>query len=312
MVHIRTADPAADFPQIAALLNTFEFEPVSAERLHEWDARQSAGRIRRRGVALDDNGAIVGYSVLDHETWMPPGTFELWALVDPARRGQGIGAALYDDALAIARGHGAVSFTSAVRDDDPAGLRFATRREFSIRRHAFKSLLDLGEFDEARFAEAIAQAEARGLRFLTLADAGNTPANQHKLYELNRDAAADNPGNDDSSFPPFEEFAQFVFGASWFRADGQILAADGERWVGLAAVAQFSDQLAYNAFTGVAREYRRQGLALALKLLAIRYARRYGATTIATDNDSQNAPMLAINRKLGYQPQPGRYLLHRP
>ncbi|HEY7850574.1 MAG TPA: hypothetical protein VIC27_10950, partial [Ktedonobacterales bacterium] len=26
-----------------------------------------------------------------------------------------------------------------------------------------------------------------------------------------------------------------------------------------------------------------------------------------TNNDSQNAPMLAVNRKLGYQPQPGFY-----
>ena len=34
------------------------------------------------------------------------------------------------------------------------------------------------------------------------------------------------------------------------------------------------------------------------------------ASIIAIDNDAQNAPMLAINRKLGYQPQPGKYLLH--
>jgi hypothetical protein len=31
-----------------------------------------------------------------------------------------------------------------------------------------------------------------------------------------------------------------------------------------------------------------------------------------TDNDSQNAPMLAINRKLGYQPEPGICRLIRP
>jgi hypothetical protein len=48
-------------------------------------------------------------------------------------------------------------------------------------------------------------------------------------------------------------------------------------------------------------------VAQALKLLAIRCARRYGAVYIRTHNDSENAPMLAINRKLGYQPQPGLY-----
>jgi hypothetical protein len=30
---------------------------------------------------------------------------------------------------------------------------------------------------------------------------------------------------------------------------------------------------------------------------------------IRTNNDSRNAPMLAINRKMGYQPEPGWHLL---
>jgi hypothetical protein len=48
-------------------------------------------------------------------------------------------------------------------------------------------------------------------------------------------------------------------------------------------------------------------VAQALKLHAIRCARRYGAVYIRPHNDSENAPILAINRKLGYQPQPGLY-----
>lgn len=63
----------------------------------------------------------------------------------------------------------------------------------------------------------------------------------------------------------------------------------------------------YNMVTGVDRAHRGHGVAQALKLLAIRCARRYGAIYIRTHNDSENAPILAINRKLGYQPQPGLY-----
>jgi hypothetical protein len=48
-------------------------------------------------------------------------------------------------------------------------------------------------------------------------------------------------------------------------------------------------------------------VALGLKLLAIRAARRHGARYLRTNNDSENAPMLAVNRKLGYQPAPGYY-----
>ncbi len=63
--------------------------------------------------------------------------------------------------------------------------------------------------------------------------------------------------------------------------------------------------------TGVVASYRGRKIALALKLLAIRYAWSHGAKTIRTHNDSLNAPMLAINRKLGYQPQSGKYRLRK-
>ena len=77
----------------------------------------------------------------------------------------------------------------------------------------------------------------------------------------------------------------------------------------MAAVGYFAaTNSMYNMVTGVDRAHRGRGVALAIKLLAIRCARRYGAVYIRTHNDSENAPMLAINRKLGYQPQPGLYL----
>jgi GNAT superfamily N-acetyltransferase len=309
MIAIRQAEPAADFPRIAELLSGYEPEPVSVEQLWEWERRMPAGRIRQRLVAVDSNGAIAGYGYIDHETWMRPDRFELWALVDPARRGAGIGAALYDHGLQLALAHGAASFASETRDDDPASLRFAERRGYRIDRHTFESTLDLTVFDEQRFAGAVEAAEAAGIRFFTMADLGDTAEARRKLYDLNRRTALDNPSAD-GTFPPFEEFQQFVFGASWYRADGQILAADGERWVGIAAVAHYPERnSAYNAFTGVERDYRGRGLAHALKLLAVRCAQRYGAAYIRTNNDSQNAPMLAINRKLGYRPEPGRYRL---
>ena len=67
----------------------------------------------------------------------------------------------------------------------------------------------------------------------------------------------------------------------------------------------------FNAFTGVRREYRGRGIALALKLLAIDFCCRSGAGRVRTNNDSKNAPMLAINRRLGYLPEPGWYATRR-
>ena len=66
-----------------------------------------------------------------------------------------------------------------------------------------------------------------------------------------------------------------------------------------------------NFITGVLPAYRGRKIAQALKLIAIRYAKARGANYIRTDNDSENAPMLAINRKLGYKSQTGVYLLYK-
>jgi RimJ/RimL family protein N-acetyltransferase len=55
-------------------------------------------------------------------------------------------------------------------------------------------------------------------------------------------------------------------------------------------------------FTGTLRAYRGRGLALAVKLASIRWAREHGITSMSTHNDETNAAMLAINRRLGYRP----------
>ena len=55
--------------------------------------------------------------------------------------------------------------------------------------------------------------------------------------------------------------------------------------------------------TGVVRAYRRPGIATALKVRTIEYARSVGAETIVTSNEENN-PMYTLNLKLGFEPKP--------
>ncbi|MBE2224121.1 MAG: GNAT family N-acetyltransferase [Anaerolineae bacterium] len=55
--------------------------------------------------------------------------------------------------------------------------------------------------------------------------------------------------------------------------------------------------------TTVRREYRRRGIATALKVHIIRFAQENGVQEIFTGNDSQN-PMYQLNLKLGFKSQP--------
>jgi GNAT superfamily N-acetyltransferase len=305
MITLRPLNLETDAARYAELRSIVSSKPITLLQVREWEEHFPRDGIRQRVVALDGNGVVVGYNNAAHVPYMLPNSFWIEVTVSPEFRRQGIGARLYDNVVEFACAQGATRLECEVRDHEPDWLSFVQLRGFKIDRHVFESTLDLAIFDEACFAGVIEAVQAQGIRFITLADAGNTEENQRKLYELNKRNSLDIPGSE-GTFPRFEDFHKFVFESSWFRAEGQILAADGERWVGLGAVGYFCNtNSTCNMHTGVLKEYRGRQIALALKLLTIRYSRACGAGVLRTDNDSQNAPILAINRKLGYKPEPG-------
>ncbi|MFN8443531.1 MAG: GNAT family N-acetyltransferase [Caldilineaceae bacterium] len=308
-MNIRPARPETDIPGIAAVVNAFESPPVTLEIVQEWFTQTAPGRITQRLVAVDTQYEVIGYSVVFHAPWSPDFHFYVWVGVDPAWRGQGIGTALYAEAQTFLRGERATQLTSEILDNDPVALAFAQRRGFTIDRHHFASVLDIGSFDETPYQSVIPTLEAAGIRFCSLADFQDTQEARQKLHAVNTITDQDIPGWEGPGLS-FAEFEQWVCNSSWYRPDGQLIAIDGEEWVGMCTIQLRPEtQGAYNVHTGVVRSHRGRKIALALKLVAIRYARTHGVQTLHTNNDSFNAPMLAINRKLGYRRQPGKYML---
>lgn len=306
--HVEIADPATHYAALATFLNHFEPDPIGAADIREWD-RRNVDNILRRAIVRVDDGAVVGYSVALQGPWNQPGEFYLWVGVDAKQRGQGIGQRLFEHGLEFIRSHSGTTVTSEVGEDQVDGLRFATARGFTQLRHTFQSRVDLADFDETAFAGLVDAARTNGIRFYTMADIADTAEERRALYDINRRVSLQDPGSG-GLFPTFEEFNRDVFSAPWYRAEGQFLVAEGARIVGMCAVGYFQESNSmYNMMTGVDEAYRGRGIAQALKVLAIRWAKAYGADYIRTNNNSENAPMLAINRKLGYQPQPGSYTM---
>jgi GNAT superfamily N-acetyltransferase len=309
---IRDADPPADYERIAALITLHEQEHTTSNHIHDWDRNHPEGMIRRRAVAVNQASHVVGYSVVQHHPRDPLDHFYMLVMVDTPHLRQGIGSQLFADAVAFAQRHSAAEFTTFVQENQPDGLAFAEKRGFRKHKHTFSSERDLTTFDAAAYTGILERPTAAGIRFTTLADEGNTPEAQHKLWDINRRAALDNPGSDGSdAFPSFEIFQHQVLNAGWFRPAGQILAVAGDAYVGLGAVLlDIEDPTqAYNAFLGVDAAYRGRGIAQALKLLTLRFAQDNGARVMRTDNDSHNASMLAINQKFGYVRLPGRFYM---
>lgn len=310
MFTFRPLNLDTDAADMARIHNVATIEPVTAQTIIDyWTLRKDEFRVTM--LAFDGNGTAAGYRDVEREAWMPPGRFWFKVVVAPAFRHRRLGAQMFEDALCIAREQGATHLESSVLEADPDAFQFAQKRGFEIEHHAFVSSLDLRTFDEHCFDDLLKRVQANGFRFFSLAEAGLTEENKHKLYEVNRSSALDNPGNN-GIFPDFYTFSKNVYEASWFRADTQIIAAHDDDWVGLSAIGVYTeDDYAYNAYTGVLREYRGHGLAQALKLQTILLARSEGVHSVRTNNDSKNAPMLAVNRKLGYKPEAGIYHLLR-
>jgi GNAT superfamily N-acetyltransferase len=303
-ITIRNADPQQDYERTAKIISITESRVVTADMLREWDQSIEVDALRRRMVAVDGN-TVVGYSLISHDTWDQVGLLNAWVGVDPEYYKQGVGSLLWEDVQVFALGHDATQLNAEVRDNDLEGLRFAEKRGFSKHHHLFESTIDLKTFDPRAFERVVETVEASGIRLFSLADVGDTREARHKLWEVNYAAALDDPASS-GTFPGSDEMNNIFNKSSWFRPDGQILAADGDNYVGLSAVGYFKDgNLAYNMMTGIMPDYRGRKIAQALKLLSIRAAQNWGVDIIRTNNDSQNAPMLAINRKLGYVSQPG-------
>jgi RimJ/RimL family protein N-acetyltransferase len=90
-----------------------------------------------------------------------------------------------------------------------------------------------------------------------------------------------------------------------------IIAIRDGRPIGSTATDVKENGVAYTHFTGVAREERGKGIALLLKLRAIRELKRMEIKLYGTTNDEANAAMRGINRRLGYTPEPATIMVEK-
>ena len=203
-----------------------------------------------------------------------------------------------------------------VWDTFPEGRAFAERRGFKERLHSFAMQLDLDAFNDRPYDEIIARLKSEGFQFTSMEALGNTEEAQRKLYLLNDTVASTTPGsNNEHPWASFEDFRDNVCRTDWYNPAGQMVVIDtatGE-WAAMSAITRAAgNDYAYNLFTGVDLRYRGRKLAQAVKVIALRYARQaLGVHTVRTHHNTQNLPMIAIDRKFGYVELPGTYSMEK-
>ena len=280
----------------------------TVEELRHMDADwRPEGYFQRRMIAEVD-GAAIGYSEISQSRGQfVPDNYTLDVVVRPEARRQGIGRKLYADAERVLRSRRAHWARNAVKESFAESIGFATMIGAVELKRDWESRLDLASFGPALFATAPERAAAAGVRISTLAEEMRTdPGAVRKAYELHAIARIDVPGLDPATPSPFERFETEVLHAPWSLPDAYFIAIRDGRYVGESSLAREGTDptTIHQNLTGVLREERGRGIAMALKLTAVEYARSHGLKHIRTWNDSLNRPMLAINEALGFAREP--------
>ncbi len=303
----RFGGEASDYEAIAALHNAVwpDMQRTAGEMKHDDDAQEPGVLYQRFVVPAGGSLAAMG---LGSQPWWSrqPGKFFVSVEVHPEYRNRGIGGALYDHITEFLSDSKPVKLTAVSREDQPEGQRFLEKRGFERVMRDQVSRLLVDRFNPAEFSRATAKAEAMGIAILPLSELqASEPDWKRKLEALEWELLQDLPSPDPVTRIPFEVYEERMLGSPNFLPEGQFIALDGEDWIGVSALwkTQANARKLETGLTGVKRSHRRKGIATALKVRAIEFARSLGVVSIETENEENN-PMYQLNLKLGFEPQP--------
>lgn len=311
---LRPADPERDFGQIAALISSQEDWHTSESSLKE-DFEKHKQQAIRMMVAGNEQEDLLGFCWAFRNN-VEESLVNFYLVVKPEKRRQGAGRSLYKNLVQAMEEAQVKKLRVSVLDTCPECRAFVERRGFTEIRHPFAMTLDLDAFDDRPYDEVIARLKGDGFQFTSMEAMGNTEEAQRKLYVLNETAAITTPGAEgEHPWGSFENFQKNVCQANWYKPGGQIVAIDTVRgaWAAMSAITRMEGYVyAYNLFTGVDMPYRGRKLGQAVKVVALRYAREVlNVKTVRTHHNTKNLPMIAIDRKLGYQQLPGTFLMEK-
>lgn len=306
---VRPATPA-DYPALVAVGKaSYPDYGETVEEWRHWDKAWDHHKYFKLRLVALDSGRVVGYGQVNHMRWaFVPTKYRVDITVLPDVRGRGHGTALYEELAAAVAERGARALASAAKESMTDGVRFLTKRGYREVKRDWESRLFVKGFDFTRFGTADGRVAQQGIRIATLADEmERDPGALQKAFELNEECRMDIPSVDPPTPHTFDEFRREDIDAPNALLDAFYLAIDKDgRYLGVSNLFRSLDDptFIWQGITGVRRDARGKGIAMALKLRTVRYAIDNGIEHIKTWNDVHNRPMLSINEAMGFTKQP--------
>jgi mycothiol synthase len=306
MLEIRPATSDEELARLAQIVCTVTPDfPTSVSEMRWSDEAYPGGR---RFLAWLD-GEPVGSGGVGRMYIYPPEYEGLWGsmVVLPAHRRRGVGSAILATLAAATRDAGKTLILGRVTEDRLDAIDFLEHRGFAEYERMKAVRLDL----VGRNPEPI--DPPAGIVISSLAE---HPDLVEGVYRVAVEALPDIPGEGPTAPGTLEEFRVLEVDRPSVPAAGFAIAIDAATGtvVGYANLLLLAGNptVAWHGMTAVARTWRGRGVASALKRATIEWATANGIRSLETANDTDNAPMRAVNLRLGYTPMPDEIYYRGP
>ncbi len=279
--------------------------PETVEEWKEMDAKRSKAEKWGRYFAELD-GKIIGFAYYSQSIWVNhPGKLSVNVLVLPEYRNRGVGTTLWQRLCREVEQFDPLRLRTSSREDYADGVRFALKQGFTEKMRDWESRLDTASLDSSVWNRYSSRIAEQGIQIKSVVELESDPMRDRKLYELEWLIAKDVPSSEPPAKVPFEEF-QKVWERTNHVPDAWFVALDKGEYVGSTDVwlSKAEPHLLYVGLTGVIRSHRGRGIATALKLRSVEFARQHGFKEIRTWNESNNKVILDINNRMGFVRQP--------
>lgn len=263
------------------------FTPASVR--HDLTHTHPAAKARK--LLAESDGTPVGTAQIGLAHDAPePGKGYLNVYVDPAYEGRGAGTALREAAEEYLAELGARQLYTWVLDA-PRNLAHAAHAGYRPSRAAYFLHRDL----TAPLPELPPHP---GVELRTAADFTSDP---HPLFTLDAEVTSDEPADVGAEFTDYEAWRTQHWNHPHLNRELTTVALLDGHPVALSVAHTDGTGRYLSAMTGTARAHRGKGLARLAKTASLHRAREAGCVSAFTGNDTGNAPMLAVNERLGYE-----------
>lgn len=303
-IQFKPAEYAESLSQVAMIrTEALPDVPISKAELREQQRLRPSGLFRHFEL-IEADGELAGFWMLQQEPmFVNPGEMHLRCLIREAYQNRGIECEAVAKGIALAKQQNLTKVVALARTTHPGFSSALADAGFRAFHRDIISSLDLSRFCPDNWQAELSRISDQGIRIRCAKELeSDNPSWIEQAYQVHIKLMQDVPFASHYTAPAFETWASKVRNPNLYDLSLMFFAFDNGTIVGETTLFRYDrkPELCLTGLTAVVREWRRRGIALALKIHSISFAKAHGIERIDTGNEEDN-PAYLMNRKLGYK-----------